>query len=139
MEHCEDIKEISEKLEKEKTKPYVQIHPEQEKIRIPIAHFPPFGGTESLPPNFQEVMNKTSERLISKTPKLNDSIKPDHYNGNECQEIILKIVKGKSPEEAFFIGQIIKYLYRFKNKGGLTDVLKGQSYYTSLIEFLEKS
>lgn len=63
----------------------------------------------------------------------------ERYNrGNiECIDIIREMVSDKSGEEAFCVGNITKYLYRYKNKGGLKDVIKARNYLNQMIKGME--
>lgn len=61
---------------------------------------------------------------------------PTHYtNGNiECIDIIREMVRGKSEMEAACIANVVKYLYRYKDKGGIKSVEKAQWYLNLMIE-----
>lgn len=96
---------------------YAQKNIEEEKIRVPYKGLP-------------------DEALIDKS-KINP-IKPDHYDGKECLDIMMRMVKGKPPEEAILISNVIKYLYRYNRKDGIKDVKKAVEYTTFLVELLEK-
>lgn len=63
----------------------------------------------------------------------------ERYNrGNiECIDIIREMVSDKSGEEAFCVGNITKYLYRYKSKGGLKDVIKARNYLNQMIKGME--
>lgn len=66
-----------------------------------------------------------------------DSIKrPSHYirGGLECIDVIKVVVQGLDPFEAYCIGNVIKYIWRWKQKNGLEDIQKAKRY----LEFLEK-
>lgn len=65
--------------------------------------------------------------------------KSERYNrGNiECIDIIREMVSDKSGEEAFCVGNITKYLYRYKSKGGLKDVIKARNYLNQMIKGME--
>lgn len=62
---------------------------------------------------------------------------PDHYTwkGVECKDVIETMVTGLSGIEAYYMGNIIKYLYRYPKKGTLeTDLAKAAQY----MEFLKE-
>lgn len=62
---------------------------------------------------------------------------PDHYTwkGVECKDVIETMVTGLSGIEAYYMGNIIKYLYRYPKKGTLqTDLAKAAKY----MEFLKE-
>nr|DAZ68618.1 MAG TPA: nucelotide kinase [Caudoviricetes sp.] len=57
--------------------------------------------------------------------------KPDHYTwkGKECKEIIDAMTTGLTGIEAYYMGNIIKYLYRCQKKGTPNnDLLKAEEY-----------
>lgn len=62
---------------------------------------------------------------------------PDHYTwkGTECKDIIQMMTAGLSGVEAYYMGNIIKYLYRYPRKGTLeSDLLKAEEYICFLRE-----
>lgn len=66
----------------------------------------------------------------------NDGVNhPSYYNTGkvECIDAIESAVEGLKGDEAFLTGQVIKYLYRWKGKGGLQDLEKAQWYLKRLI------
>ena len=66
---------------------------------------------------------------------------PDHYTwkGVECKDVIETMTRGLSGIEAYYMGNIIKYLYRYPKKGTLeTDLAKAAQYMAFLNEHFEK-
>jgi len=65
-----------------------------------------------------------------------DNINPSHYTQGdiECIDAIKAAVTNKRPEEAVLVGNIIKYLWRYEEKGGLESIRKAKWY----LENLEK-
>ena len=63
--------------------------------------------------------------------------KPAHYvKGNmECIDFIRAIVSDLTPYEAYCLGNVVKYLWRFKDKNGVIDLDKAVRY----IEFLKEA
>ena len=63
---------------------------------------------------------------------------PSHYTKGriECIDAIDSATTGKSGIEAVCVANIIKYLYRYEEKGGLESVRKAQWYLNRLIEEL---
>ena len=63
--------------------------------------------------------------------------KPAHYvKGNmECIDFIKAIVSDLTPYEAYCLGNVVKYLWRFKDKNGVIDLDKAVKY----IEFLKEA
>lgn len=64
---------------------------------------------------------------------------PSHYNQGkvECIDAIEAATVGKTGIEAVCVSNIIKYLFRYETKNGLTDVHKAQWYLQKLIEVIE--
>lgn len=60
---------------------------------------------------------------------------PDHYNqgGVEC----IDAIEAAGHLEGFCTGNVIKYLWRWKDKGGLEDLKKARWYIDKLIQHLE--
>ena len=63
--------------------------------------------------------------------------KPSHYikGGMECIDFIRAIVSDLTPYEAYCLGNVVKYLWRFKDKNGVIDLDKAVRY----IEFLKEA
>ena len=65
---------------------------------------------------------------------------PSHYNYKslECQDIIRIMTEGLEGEEAYYMGAIVKYLYRYPKKGKpIEDLNKAKTYIDMIIEKLE--
>ena len=71
-----------------------------------------------------------------------DEIKsPSHYTwrGKECEEIIGEITQGAEGKEAYYLGAVVKYLYRYPKKGTpLKDLQKAKQYIDMLIKLKEE-
>lgn len=66
---------------------------------------------------------------------------PDHYTwkGTECKKVIELMTRGLSGAEAYYMGNIIKYLYRYPKKGTLlSDLAKAVEYTEFLRELFVK-
>lgn len=66
---------------------------------------------------------------------------PDHYQsetGLEVIDVIEAFTFNLKGIEATDTGNVIKYICRWKEKGGLQDLKKAQWYLTHLIEHVEK-
>lgn len=66
---------------------------------------------------------------------------PDHYSwkGVECKDVIETMTRGLSGIEAYYMGNIIKHLYRYPKKGTLEmDIAKAAQYMEFLKEYFEK-
>lgn len=64
---------------------------------------------------------------------------PSHYTKGsiECIDAIDSATAGKSGIEAVCVANVIKYLWRYEEKGGLESVRKAQWYLNKLISELE--
>lgn len=61
------------------------------------------------------------------------------WKGVECKDVIETMVTGLSGIEAYYMGNIIKYLYRYPKKGTLeTDLAKAAQYMEFLKEHFAK-
>jgi hypothetical protein len=67
-----------------------------------------------------------------------DDIKsPNHYTwrGTECEKVIGEITTGAEGKEAYYLGAVVKYLYRYPKKGTpLKDLRKAKQYIDMLIK-----
>lgn len=71
-----------------------------------------------------------------------DQIRPAHYNGMQCLALISECTVYEHPQcdiqdsgyKGFLTGNIIKYVYRYKNKNGLDDLKKAWTYAMWLLE-----
>lgn len=71
----------------------------------------------------------------------NDNVNhPAHYTAGsvECIDAIEAAVQGLDGFEGYCVGNAIKYLWRWKRKGGKTDVSKAAWYVNRLSERLNK-
>lgn len=64
---------------------------------------------------------------------------PEHYQSNNMEtiDVIREFTADCQGVEAFCIGNIIKYVTRFKKKNGLTDLKKARWYLDYLIDLKE--
>lgn len=65
-----------------------------------------------------------------------DAINPDHYKRNGKVECIDAIEAALTPEEfrGFLKGNVMKYVYRERQKGGVEDCEKARWYLSRLID-----
>ena len=87
---------------------------------------------------------RSLERLMSKEKEVlenNNTVHhPKHYNwkGIECDQIIEWMAKGLEGKRAFYMGSIMKYLYRYPYKGNpQEDLMKAEEYIRLLRESYE--
>jgi hypothetical protein len=60
---------------------------------------------------------------------------PKHYQGNvECIDAIESAIEGLEGMDAMCTGNAIKYLYRWKKKGGVEDLRKAIWYIQKMIK-----
>lgn len=66
--------------------------------------------------------------------------RPKHYRqgGIECIDAIKSAVTGATPVEAVFVANILKYVWRYRTKNGITDLHKARWYLGELIKEVEK-
>lgn len=90
----------------------------------------------------EEDVAKAPKELLMAIKKADDEAKhdlvnhPSHYTkgGIECIDCIESIISSVSdPVQAFLVGQVVKYLYRYTMKNGLEDLRKAQWYLNRLI------
>ena len=76
------------------------------------------------------------EIAIANTDNVNH---PQHYNQGkfECIDVIEEITRPCNKFEAYLVGTILKYLWRFKFKNGLEDLKKSRWYLDKLISKME--
>lgn len=73
-----------------------------------------------------------SQTSLSDTDKVN----PPHYKKGsvECIDAIKAATVGKSGFEGYLVGNCVKYLWRFEDKGGVEDLKKASWYLNKLID-----
>ena len=63
--------------------------------------------------------------------------KPSHYQGKDGLEVY-EILENFLPDvESYFLGNVIKYILRYKNKNGLEDLKRAREYLNKMIEEYE--
>lgn len=81
------------------------------------------------------------ERPIKGTTNRSDNVNsPNHYKrcGMECIDAIRALCEGLDGVEAYYVGNILKYIWRFKHKNGVEDLKKARKYLDWLIKQEEK-
>ena len=70
---------------------------------------------------------------------MSDPINPNHYqrDGMECIDAIEAAVQNLSGAEAYATGSAIKYLWRWKEKGGKDDLKKAKWFIQKRVDALE--
>ena len=71
---------------------------------------------------------------------MKDKINPPHYqrDGMECIDAIEAAVQNLSGAEAYATGSAIKYLWRWKEKGGIDDLNKAKWFIQRMVDYLEE-
>ena len=71
---------------------------------------------------------------------MKDRINPSHYqrDGMECIDAIKAAVQNLSGAEAYETGSAIKYLWRWKEKGGKDDLNKAKWFINDMISDIEE-
>lgn len=66
--------------------------------------------------------------------------KPGHYTYGryECIEVIRELTAGATGPEGFLLGNVIKYLWRYRRKNGTEDLKKARRYIDMLIMLYEE-
>ena len=66
---------------------------------------------------------------------------PQHYTQSkiECIDVIEEVTKPCNEFEAYLVGTILKYLWRWKFKNGLEDLKKARWYLNKLINKIEQN
>ena len=67
----------------------------------------------------------------------NDAINPNHYKSAEGLETI-DVIRAFGDDEAFCIGNVLKYAMRYKEKNGVEDLKKARWYLNYVIDKYEK-
>ena len=65
---------------------------------------------------------------------------PNHYNYKsvECKDIIDVMCEGLNGSEAYYMGAVVKYLYRYpKKNNAIQDLQKAKTYIDMIIEKME--
>lgn len=55
----------------------------------------------------------------------------------ECIDVIRAVTSDNNGTDAYYVGNIIKYVWRYNNKNGLEDLRKARHYLDWLIESQE--
>lgn len=86
-------------------------------------------------------MTNVTRSPINGQIEADDIKRPNHYTwrGKECEEIIGDITQGAEGKEAYYLGAVVKYLYRYPKKGTpLKDLQKAKQYVEMMIKLKEK-
>ena len=83
----------------------------------------------------QSLTTETVKPTVNQPLTVDTVNHPAHYTSGsiECIDAIEASVEGLDPQEAVCVGNVIKYVWRFKRKNGKQDLLKAQWYLERLI------
>lgn len=135
--YCDKLLVDAQKEEEEKLK-------NTKELNLPVSNI------EQLKAVMQENLEKNEPPLnlapdalftssvITKKDNVN---RPSHYckGGMECIDVIRAAVSNLSGVEAVDVANVIKYVWRYKDKNGLEDLKKAEHYLHWLIEEVEKN
>lgn len=87
---------------------------------------------------FRELYERCKS-VLGEEIEMSDNVnKPDHYayGKYECIDVIKDITEGNEAKgiEAFCLGNVLKYLWRYKHKNGTEDLKKAKWYLERLIK-----
>lgn len=89
---------------------------------------------ETKKPNIQELEEIFKNIEIEKNGE--DNTRPKHYLGKSGKQVF-EVLEDFLPNEyvkGFYLGNVIKYVLRHKNKNGVEDLEKAREYLDKLIE-----
>lgn len=72
---------------------------------------------------------------------LKTGLRPTYYKGKDGRDLFSRFENGllsKEQVRGFYLGNIMKYITRYRGKNGLEDLLKADTYLNRLIEFEEQ-
>lgn len=109
--------------------------------------FPEYKFDKNSEPNYEVGMAKEPVNIAeldaqTNMPDINDPVNhPSHYTqgGIECIEAIEAACTGLTGQEGYLVGQVIKYIWRWKHKNGLQDLEKAEWYLERLIANIGKT
>lgn len=67
-------------------------------------------------------------------------LRPKYYKGKDGKDLFSRFENGllsKEQVRGFYLGNVIKYITRYRGKNGVEDLLKANTYLDRLIEFEE--
>lgn len=83
-------------------------------------------------------LNEVKKALTAEDKVYDNVNKPNHYTYGkyECIDVIKDITEGNAANgiEAFCLGNVLKYLWRYKHKNGTEDLKKAMWYLEKLIK-----
>lgn len=69
-------------------------------------------------------------------------IRPNYYKGTDGKDLFDRFEEGLMNEmevEGFYVGNIIKYVTRYRDKNGIEDLEKAKTYLQRLIDMEEQT
>ena len=99
--------------------------------------FGPCQDEEKVTPEMRNMAQDAKERMRQALERKKEGVEhPSHYIAGkiECIDAIASALVGQKGIEAFCTGNAIKYLWRWKLKGGVTDLEKAKWYIDRVID-----
>jgi hypothetical protein len=95
------------------------------------------------PPPYRRMRGGMSRKIFLESTggnNMKDVINPSHYqrDGLECIDAIEAAVQNLSGAEAYATGSAIKYLWRWKEKGGKDDLNKAKWFIQKMVDYIEE-
>lgn len=89
----------------------------------------------------KEDKKKLDEMEFMNPPEVEEVTHPDHYNQGkyEAWDVIDDWCGNLNSIEGYYVGNALKYLCRWKYKGGVNDLKKAENYISRLVEILEEN
>lgn len=77
-----------------------------------------------------------------KPPVVHDSLKPNYYQGSDGQDLFSRFEHGllNNPDQVrgFYVGNVMKYITRYREKNGIEDLKKAGVYLNQLTRFEQR-
>ena len=73
---------------------------------------------------------RRTRKLVRRYAEPMNPADPQHYKTKsmECREVIKVMTEGLSGADAYYMGNVLKYLYRYADKNGTEDLAKAITY-----------
>ena len=114
----------------------IKLIPSSEVVNLSIGEKYSVNGTRMEIDTHVEVVSDTEEKDIPNIVQSDPINQPSHYTQGkvECIDAIESATVGKSGIEAICVGNVIKYLWRYEQKGGKESVEKAKWYLDKLLD-----
>lgn len=104
-----------------------------------------FGGTEMENNKFDPAkeLDRADTYIYKKETQYapgKAGLRPKYYKGKDGKDLFSRFENGllsKEQVRGFYLGNVMKYITRYRGKNGVEDLLKADTYLNRLIEFEE--